>query len=85
MRGSLINPFQPTVVRGFSKYTRLQLQLARVLHRRAVIVDRAGAHHQHQPVVGAVQDAMQGLARLIRGLGRRVGGRKFAQDMPGRR
>jgi len=25
MRGSLIRPFQPTVVRGFSKYTRMMM------------------------------------------------------------
>ena len=75
-RGSLMKPFQPTVVRGFSKYTRITTsrscswrrgrgaQPARVLERRGRVVDRARAHDREQAVVGAVQHAVDRLARV---------------------
>jgi cobaltochelatase CobN len=48
----------------------LFLQALRVLDRRAVVVDRARAHHHQQPVVRAAQDVVHGLAALER---RRLG------------
>ena len=56
---------------------RLFLQLACVFHGGVEVVDRARTDHHHQAVIGAVQDAMQGLARLIGGLRRRIGGREI--------
>ena len=43
----------------------------RVVDGGIVVVDRAGSHDDEQPVVGAVQHAMDRLARLVRG-GRRA-------------
>jgi hypothetical protein len=69
-----MRPFQPTVVRGFSKYTHhhqqvvlqavgLGLQAAGVFHRRVVVVDRAGPDHHQQAVVCAEEDAVDRAAR----------------------
>jgi hypothetical protein len=78
-----IDPHQDQQVVGETR--GLLLQAACILHRRFVIVDRAGTDHHHQPSVGTVQDPMQGLARLVGSLRRRIGGRKFAQDVAGGR
>jgi hypothetical protein len=86
-------PFQPTVVRGFSKYTRITisrssskagnflLQSRGVFDGRIDIVDRTRPDHYQQAVVGAVQDAVDVLARFI---GRRCSAnadRKFAENV----
>ena len=54
--GSLMKPFQPTVVRGFSKYTRMRMhrlfdnsleisaRFVAVFQRRRGIVNRTGSH-----------------------------------------
>jgi hypothetical protein len=60
-------------------------QLACVIHRGVVIVDRAGADDDGQAVVGTVKHAMQGLAGFPSGRRSRIGGGKLAQDMAGRR
>ena len=61
--GSLISPFQPTVVRGFSKYTRMTISSAPSSRSRcsrsrpayssaaAVIVDRARTDDDRETVV----------------------------------
>ena len=75
--GSLIRPFQPTVVRGFSKYTRITIsrsaarrsfaRFSRAAYSIAAlhVVDRARADDHQQPVVRAVQDAVDRVARFI--------------------
>ena len=66
--GSLIIPFHPVVVRGFSKYTRittsrssvqlprLRGETARVVARRLGVVHAAGADDDQEPVVRPVED-----------------------------
>jgi hypothetical protein len=41
MSGSLISPFQPTVVRGFSKYTRMTISRSAVRRSRSAFSLRA--------------------------------------------
>ena len=72
--GSLISPFQPTVVRGFSKYTRITISRSSayllpacqqpicIFQRGCRIVDRAGADHHDQPVVLPGKDLFDGAA-----------------------
>jgi iron complex outermembrane receptor protein len=60
-------------------------QAARILHRGLRIVDRARADHDHQAVVLAVQDAVQGRARPRCGLFRHGRHREFADQVRGRR
>ena len=66
----LIRPFQPGVVRVFSKSTRITMNNVSPLQRRSLqppgvidrchrVVDRAGAEHHQQPVILAVEDAFQ--------------------------
>ncbi len=95
--GSLINPFQPTVVRGFSKYTRMisssvdstrdrqLLEARRVLARGNHIVNRTGSDHHEQPRIAALQNRPDHFARLeyrLRGAG---GQRQAPFDLFGRR
>jgi hypothetical protein len=57
------------------------MQPGGIFQRRRRIVDRTGADHHHQPVVGAMQHAMHRLTALISGFGDFFIGRKFAQHM----
>ena len=59
-------------------------QLAGVVHGQVVVVDRAGADHHQQAVVGAMQHAVDSLAGGVGGLGRPIGHRIFAENV-GRR
>jgi len=71
----MINPFQPTVVRGFSKYTRMTIeqlpaefpaqgrQPLRILASRFEVVDRARPHDDKEPAVFAGEHAGNGFAR----------------------
>ena len=65
----MIRPFQPVVVRGFSKYTRIATQQlvlpsgsagaaqpAGVVERRLHVVDAAGSDDDQQAIVLAVED-----------------------------
>ena len=57
--GSLISPFQPTVVRGFSKYTRITISSASPSasrngrRRRAYSIAAAGSWIEHGPITTA--------------------------------
>ena len=76
--GSLIRPFQPTVVRGFSKYTRITMQRSAasssrqlgeapgVVEARDRVVDRARPDHDDEPVVLAAQDPRDFVAAAAR-------------------
>ncbi len=67
-RGSLMKPFQPTVVRGFSKYTRItssrscrscvgqRVQPARILERQLAVVDRAWPNDDQQARIVSMHD-----------------------------
>ena len=57
----------------------------RVVDGRIVIVDRTRADDHEQAVVGAVQHAVDRLARLERRRRGPLGGRKLAQQMRRRR
>ena len=66
--GSLIIPFQPVVVRGFSKYTRIDhaeiaaglrglcRQTTGVVERGVVVVHDAGTDDDEQAIVAAIED-----------------------------
>ena len=76
MYGSLIRPFQPTVVRGFSKYTRMTrykrvahfggecFQALGVFEGGLEVVDRAGADHDEQAMVLAIENVANDFATL---------------------
>ena len=95
MRGSLMKPFQPVEVRGFSKYTRITTwqrvlhlvgelaQPARVVEPRLGIMDGARAHDDEQARVLAVQDVHQRAAAGEHGLGRALGQRHPRLDLRG--
>ena len=59
MSGSLINPFQPTVVRGFSKYTRMMISSSppsasrKGRRRRAYSMAALGSWMEHGPITTA--------------------------------
>ena len=92
-----MSPFQPTVVRGFSKYTRMTIssaspmrvaqrpQALRVLERGLRVVDRARPDHDGEAVVLAVQDAVQRAARVRDVVGHRLRARQLAQELGRRR
>jgi hypothetical protein len=61
----------------------LALHARRVLDRRLVVVDRARPHHDEQPVVGAAQDVVHGLAPLERCLAGAVRGGELAHHLHG--
>ena len=68
MSGSLIRPFQPTVVRGFSKYTRMMSnivpstrprespQVLRVIPCRRHVMNRARPDYNEKPGILALQN-----------------------------
>jgi hypothetical protein len=57
----------------------LGIELRRIVARRLDVMDRARPGDDQQAVVGAVQNAMNGLARGIGGISSLVGQRKLAQ------
>ena len=89
-------PFQPTVVRGFSKYTRMTIssspgvafalgdQALGVLQRRLGVVDRAWADHHQQAVILPMQDGVRGAPGVAHGLGDARGGGRLADHQGGR-
>ena len=94
--GSLIRPFQPTVVRGFSKYTRMMISSSplkrsrcsrrrpRVFQRRGRVVNRARPDDDGETIVSAVQDALQAAARGADSRGGLFAARIFAHELFGR-
>ena len=98
MCGSLIRPFQPMVVRGFSKYTRITMNSCLASSSRSVASRRAyssaaasswieqGAHHHQQPLVLALQDVTHdGAPRDYRGVGGLGHGETTPKRVPGKR
>ena len=69
-----------------SSSSRLERREARrVIHRGVVVVDRTGTDDHEQAIVGAMQHAMDGLARLEGRRRRAIGCGKFAQQVRRRR
>ena len=99
MNGSLMSPFHPTVVRGFSKYTRIsssivgcnaigqRAQAIGVLPRGIEVVDGAGPNDDEQAGIAAIEDGADGRSaakdRLLRLL--RQGQRRLTSSGVGRR
>ncbi len=88
-----MSPFQPTVDRRLfeihahhhdeigGKVPLHRGEVRRVVDGGVVIVDRAGSDDDEQAVVGAMQDAMDGLSRFVRGGGRPLACRKLAKQV----
>jgi hypothetical protein len=76
MSGSLIKPFQPTVVRGFSRYDAEvvlelvgeRLEALAVLDGHGGVVDRAWSDHDEQAIILLCDDLCGVLAALENGL-----------------
>ena len=78
-----MRPFQPTVVRGFSKYTRIttktsglrllchcqRFETRGIVHCGVGVMDRARPDHNHQTVVRLLQNRLNDRTRRIHVLG----------------
>ena len=63
------------------EFALLRRQACRVVDRGVVVVDRTGADDDEQPIVGAVQNPVDRLARLVGGRRGALGRRKLPQQV----
>ncbi|KAG1077743.1 hypothetical protein G6F40_016981 [Rhizopus arrhizus] len=80
--GSLIKPFQPTVIGAQAVAHRLQA--LRIFDGGTRVMDRTRPDHNDHAVIHAVQDAVHALTGGEYGIGRLLRARELAHHMRGR-